>query len=82
MTTFQDAIFVLLDACRKTHMDDDELEIIPRRAFNEKVNVPSDMRTLVTDELVDSAEKNLRYAYLPEKSDNENLVFKNLIYRL
>ena len=81
MATFQDAIYVLLEACCKTHVDDDELEIIPRRAFNEKINVPYDMRTLVTDDLVGNAEKKLRYAYLPEESDNDNLVFKNLMHK-
>ena len=39
------------------------------------------MRTLVTDDLVCNAEKKLRYAYLPEESDNEDLVFKNLMYK-
>ena len=39
------------------------------------------MRTLVTDDLVGNAEKKLRYAYLPEESDNDNLVFKNLMYK-
>ena len=36
MATFQDAIYALLEACRKIHVDDNELEIIPRKAFNEK----------------------------------------------
>ena len=39
------------------------------------------MRTLVTHELVVIAKKKLRYAYLPEVSDKDNLVFKNLMYR-
>ena len=81
MDTFQDAIYALLEACRETHVDDDELEIIPRRAFNERINVPENMRTLVTDDLVGNAEKKLRYAYLPEESDNDNLVFKNLMHK-
>lgn len=80
MATFQEAIYELLKGYRTVGVDDNQIEVIPREAFNKNINLPIDLRSIVTRELADKTERELSYKYEEADSDIDNLLFLNLLY--